>query len=234
MFPPRALFRILIPLLVPLLLLAGCVMPDGLDDTPAPPPVASTPEIPAEDLISEDPPAEDLAAMWQAQDYRVLDVSHGVFAGRTRSLIRLVAPDAVTPEQRLATLMAEALRSYRQGEIEDTAFLTLWPGEGELENPDWPLARITFASDQCGWTGDECQGSHWSRVFASAVVFTEEQLRIDALHIEAYCFTTPIWHRTRKASPCRRRGGPATTPSLTSLPKVGATTHILEPWLGKI
>ena len=207
MFPPRALFRILIPLLVPLLLLAGCVMPDGLDDTPAPPPVASTPEIPAEDLISEDPPAEDLAAMWQAQDYRVLDVSHGVFAGRTRSLIRLVAPDAVTPEQRLATLMAEALRSYRQGEIEDTAFLTLWPGEGELENPDWPLARITFASDQCGWTGDECQGSHWSRVFASAVVFTEEQLRIDALHIEAYSlFHDPYLAQNEKGQPLSQAG----------------------------
>ena len=166
MFHLRVLFRTLGPMLVLGLLLAGCIMPATAPSLSTPTP-APTPPL-----------TEDLNAVWQAQDYTVVSVSHGSFAGRTRSLISLVAPDAVTPEQRLATLMEEALRGYRQGEIEDTAFLTLWPGE--LDHPDWLLARITFASDRCGWTGEECQGSHWSEVFANAVVFTEEQLRIDA------------------------------------------------------
>ena len=128
------------------------------------------------DETTAKPPATDLNAVWQAQDYTVVHATHGAFAGRTRSTLILVAPDAVTREQRLATLMAEALRVYRQRGI-DTALLILRP---DALNTDWILASITFAADRCGWAGDECQSSHWSYAYASTVVYTEQQLRIDA------------------------------------------------------
>ena len=121
-------------------------------------------------------PTTDLNAVWQAQDYTVVYATHGAFAGRTRSTLVLVAPGAVTREQRLATLMEEALRVYRQHGI-DTAYLILRP---DALSTDWILASITFAADRCGWTGDECQSSHWSNAYASTVVYTEQQLRIDA------------------------------------------------------
>ena len=164
MFDPRVLFRSLVPMLVLALLLGGCVMP--ADTPPSAPPPAPP------------PPTTDLNAVWQAQDYEVVDAWHGAFAGRTRSAIELVAPDAVTREQRLATLMEEALRVYRQREI-DTVSLILRP-DALQKNTVWVLASITFAADRCGWTGDDCQESHWSGVSASTIVFTEEQLRIEA------------------------------------------------------
>ena len=129
------------------------------------------------DETTTKPPTTDLNAVWQAQDYTVVDIENFSFGGRIRHGIDLVAPDAVTREQRLATLMAEALRAYRQREIEDTAILTLWPSDEQVA--PWLLAQITFAADRCGWTGDECQTSHWSWASASTAVFTEEQLRIE-------------------------------------------------------
>ena len=200
MFHLRVLFRTLAPMLVLGLLLAGCIMPATAPSlsTPTPAPTPPPTEEPP-------PPTEDRNAVWQAQDYKVMSASHGSFAGRTRSRISLVAPDAVTPEQRLATLMEEALRAYRQGEIEDTAFLTLWPSE--LDHPGWQLARITFASDRCGWTGEECQGSHWSDVFANSAVFTEEQLRIDAFQNKVHeRFHEPFLALNEEGQPLSQAG----------------------------
>lgn len=129
------------------------------------------------DEATAKPPATDLNAVWQAQDYTVVKIEDYSFGRRIRYGIGLVAPDAVTREQRLATLMAEALRAYRQREIEDAAILTLWPSD--RQGLGWLLAQITFAADRCGWAGDDCQTSHWSWASASTAVFTEEQLRIE-------------------------------------------------------
>jgi len=130
------------------------------------------------DEATAKPPATDLNAVWQAQDYTVVRATHGAFAGRTRSVIELVAPNAVTREQRLATLMEEALRVYRQRGM-DTVYLILRPDASSKETV-WVLASITFAADRCGWTGEQCQSSHWSNATANTAVFTEEQLRIEA------------------------------------------------------
>ncbi len=129
------------------------------------------------DETTTKPPTTDLNAVWQAQDYTVVKIEDYSFGRRIRYGIGLVAPDAVTREQRLATLMAEALRAYRQREIEDAAILTLWPSDEQVA--PWLLAQITFAADRCGWAGDDCQTSHWSWASAGTAVFTEEQLRIE-------------------------------------------------------
>ena len=118
----------------------------------------------------------DANSAWQTRDYKVLDIADASFGTRTRHVIHLVAPEAVTREQRLTTLMAEALRAYRQREIEDAASLRLWAGEQQ----EWLLARIIFAADQCGWTGEECGRSYWSDASAGTATFTDEQMRINA------------------------------------------------------
>ena len=53
MFHPRVLFRTLVPMLVPVLLLAGCIMPARQDATPVPPQVAEpVPEPSPEELTA--------------------------------------------------------------------------------------------------------------------------------------------------------------------------------------
>ncbi len=121
-------------------------------------------------------PTVDLNEVWGARDYQVVDIVDASFGRRVRHVIHMVAPDATTRKQRLATLMHEALRAYRQREIEDTASLRLWAGEQQV----WLLAQITFAADRCGWTGEDCQRSRWSEASAGTATFTDEQLRINA------------------------------------------------------
>ena len=165
MFQLRVLFCTLAPMLVLMLLLVSCIMP----------PQETSPSAPT---LTPPSPTADLNSVWQAQDYTVVRATHGAVAGRTRSAIELVAPNAVTREQRLATLMAEALRVYRKRGI-DTASLILRPDASRI-GTSWMLASITFAADRCGWTGEQCQSSHWSNATANTAVFTEEQLRIEA------------------------------------------------------
>ena len=154
---------------------------------------------------SNDDETADLNAVWQPQDYKVVYASHGAWAGRTRSIIELVAPNAVTREQRLATLMVEALRAYRQRGM-DTAVVRLLPdaassGAGRL------LAQITFAADRCGWTGEECQTSHWSHALASTVVYTEQQLRIAHFLQENYrLFHEPALALNEEGQPMSQAG----------------------------
>ena len=122
-------------------------------------------------------PKVDVNAGWQAQSYEVSDIQDSSFGARTRHTINLVAPEAKTREERLATLMAYTTRAYRQREIEDAASVRLWASS----QPRWLLAKVVFSADRCGWVGDDCGGSHWHEAWASAAVFTEEQLRIHVL-----------------------------------------------------
>jgi hypothetical protein len=135
--------------------------PDPATQDPAEPPTSEPTSTPTTTSAAAPTPTVDANsawqnAEWQARDYRVIGIVDSSFGARTRHLIHLVAPAATTREQRLATLMAEALRAYRQREIEDAASLKLWASEQQ----EWLLAHIMFAADKCGWTGEECGRSH--------------------------------------------------------------------------
>ena len=94
---------------------------------------------------------------WQAKPYRVTEVFDSSFGTRGRHTFNLVAPEAVTKEQRLATLRQAALDLYGNYEIEDAAALRLFSAERENA-----VARIVFAADRCGWVGEDCGQTYWS------------------------------------------------------------------------
>ena len=163
----------------------------GTNDSPQPetdpavsapsldPPPNAEPEDAQASLAAEptETASTDLNTEWQAKSYEVIDIQDASFGVRTRHVINLVAPEAKTREERLATLMAYATHAYRQREIEDAASVRLWASPHAY----WLLAQVDFSADRCGWVGDDCGESHWHEAQASAAVFTEEQLRIHVL-----------------------------------------------------
>ena len=149
-------------------------------------------------------PTVDLNAVWHVQPYEVIDIQDSSFGTRTHHAINLVASDAKTREERLATLMAYATHAYRQCEIEDAASISLWASSQFW----WLLAKVVFSADRCGWVGDDCGRSHWHEAQASAAVFTEEQLRIHVLErASAGCYLEPVCHECRRATLVSRRLG---------------------------
>ena len=151
--------------------MAPAVTTPSLDPPPDPEPEDAQASLATEPTETE---STDLNTEWQAQSYEVIDFQNSSFGARTRHTINLVAPEAKTREERIATLMAYATYAYRQREIEDAASIRLWAST----QPWWLLAQVDFSADRCGWVGDNCGDSHWHEPQASAAVFSEEQLRI--------------------------------------------------------
>lgn len=113
------------------------------------------------------------SSVWQPKAYRVTDVFDSSFGARGRHTFNLVAPEAVTKEQRLATLRQAALDLYSRREIEDAAALRLF--EVGRENA---VARVVFAADRCGWTGEDCGRSYWSDAKAVEGIGPLEDVRV--------------------------------------------------------
>ena len=86
----------------------------------------------------------------------------------------ITAPEALTPERRVGTALAAARALYWQGHIDDVVSVMLWGTEEQAVL----MAKVLFAADQCGWTGEDCTEDYWTEVQASSAQYTDEQWAI--------------------------------------------------------
>ena len=140
---------------------------------------------PAEQVEAEQPRVEvasEPVTGWVPHAYEIVtdeDISSSI---RSRRRIRIVSPTAHTPEDRLATLMQAVRQAWGTHHAEFTVgFLVPYEDEGSSA-----LARIDFAPDGCGITGegDDCTGEVWTDAHASDVVMSPDQIRFETAWFE--------------------------------------------------
>ena len=145
-------------------------------ETPAP--VAEVAEViegqTKDKNIAENPSPSVLKSKteWIARDYRIIENKDISVASRARRKVFIVAPTAVTPEDRLATLVRATSQIWRNERPSYISTFLLAYDVGV------PVARVSYAPDGCGVSGQDCTEKIWTEAAASNVEFTSEQERI--------------------------------------------------------
>ena len=125
-------------------------------------------ELPApEAQVPNEPESE-----WNAHEFEVVkdeDISAG---SRLRRRVTVMAPAALTREDRIATLMKAAIQAWQKHHSQFIAMFLIPFESGP------PIARMDYAPDKCGVSGTECTGKVWTDVNASDVIFTPEQQQV--------------------------------------------------------
>ena len=95
---------------------------------------------------------------WNAHEFEVVkdeDISAG---NRLRRRVTVMAPTALTREDRIATLIEAAIQAWQKHHSQFIA-MSLIPFES---GP--PIARMDYAPDKCGVSGTKCTGKVWTDV----------------------------------------------------------------------
>ena len=109
---------------------------------------------------------------WNVHEFKVVSDEDISFGNRLRRRISILAPSALTREDRIATLIEAGRQAWRKHQSQFIG-LFLLPFESAP-----PVARIDYAPDKCGVSGEDCTDRVWTDAHASDVVFTPEQERI--------------------------------------------------------
>ena len=116
--------------------------------------------------------AQDNTPKWVAHDYTIISNSDVRFGVRIRRSIRIVSTTAITQGDRIATLMDAVKMVYWETYPKPvciTAFLAF--SDSDL----FPvLAKIEYAHDGCGWTGDDCTGQLWTEAKSTAFQYSDD------------------------------------------------------------
>ena len=107
---------------------------------------------------------------WTAHDFTITEDNDTSFGGRSRRRVYIVAPAAVTREDRIATLMVAVKQVWGKHHSQFIGAFLL-----PYASADGPVATIGYAPDKCGVTGKDCTGQVWTNVTASNVTLTEEK-----------------------------------------------------------
>ena len=125
----------------------------------------------AEAVIDRNSLTEKSSA-WNVHTYQIVENEDISSIDRFRRMVKVVAPTAVTREDRIATLMDAAKGIWQAHSVE---YITLFL----LPFPTGPaVAKIDFAPDKCGISGEDCTGKIWTSATASKLVFTPEERRL--------------------------------------------------------
>ena len=111
-------------------------------------------------------------AEWNVHAFRVVTDEDISFSNRFRRRVTIVAPTALTREDRIATLIEAATQVWQKHHSQFIAMFLLPFESGPV------VARIDYAPDKCGVSGQDCTDRVWTDSHASDVVFTPEQQRI--------------------------------------------------------
>ena len=115
---------------------------------------------------------------WVGHEYEVIEVEDISFALRDRFRVRILAPTAITPEDRIATAMEAALHFFTATRPDFVnVLIEATPSPFLYGNV---LATVDYAPDGCGvsGSGDDCTGSIWTDLKASDMQLTKEQVDI--------------------------------------------------------
>ena len=119
---------------------------------------------------AEAPPTPE--GEWNVHEFKVVEDEDTSFGNRLRRSIRIVAPTALTREDRIATLIEAARQAWRKHHSQFIALFLLPFESGPI------VARIDYAPDKCGVSGEDCTGQVWTAASASDVVLTPKQEQI--------------------------------------------------------
>ena len=133
-------------------------------------PVAGAVEKPFEEVVPEEPPAPEVE--WNTHEFTVVEDGDSSFPGRARRRVIIVAPTALTREDRIATLVEAVKRTWRKHHSQFIGIMLL-PFESSFSS----VARIEYAPDGCGVSGKDCTGRVW-KAYASDAIFTPEHAQI--------------------------------------------------------
>ena len=111
-----------------------------------------------------------------AHKYEVIEVEDTSVARRARIRVRILAPSAVTSEDRIATAMAAALDTSRAVDVDFVSVML----EATPSLYGFMLAAADYAPDGCGvsGSGDNCTGLVWSSLTATDMQVSKEQVEI--------------------------------------------------------
>lgn len=116
---------------------------------------------------------------WDAHEYEVTEVEDLSFALRDRFRVKILAPTALTPEDRIATAM-DAARYFSTTTRSDFINVLIVWSPFRRSHYGNTLASVDYAPDGCGvsGSGDDCTGSIWTNLKASDTQPTKEQVEI--------------------------------------------------------
>ena len=130
-------------------------------------------------LIATPPQTEgkqEIDDKWTVHEYKILANKDISSFSRSRRRIHILAPTALTREDRIATLVDAAGRIHRRDyPAFIAAFLVGFESQGKALAVGDVIAMGNYASDGCGVSGDDCTGEMWTEMRASDVTFTSEQ-----------------------------------------------------------
>ena len=130
-------------------------------------------ELEESEVVEELPEEPDAPVVeWIAHEFTVFKDEDISFSNRTRRRVTVVAPTALTPEDRIATLVEAALQSWQKHHSQYIALFLLPFESGPT------IARIDYAPDKCGISGEDCSNKVWTDAHASDALFTPEQEQI--------------------------------------------------------
>ena len=135
-------------------------------------------ELVAEELeepvvVAKTPEEPDVPAVeWIAHDFTIFKDEDISFSTRTRRRVTVVAPTALTPEDRIATLVEAALQSWQKHRSQYITMFLLPFESGPT------IARLDYAPDKCGISGRDCSNEVWTDAHASDAIITPEQEQI--------------------------------------------------------
>lgn len=112
----------------------------------------------------------------KAHDFQVIEKDDLSFPGRKRWRWTIVAPTALTKEDRAETAKeaARQLQEETGADLADIWFEVAPFAKGQTHNQ---LALATYIPDGCGSSGEDCNGVQWE-VSASDTQLTEQQVLV--------------------------------------------------------
>ena len=129
-------------------------------------------------VVGESAPSDGTTPeAWTAHDYQIIENKDISVFGRVRRTVLILAPTALTRDDRIATLMEAVIQVHRDEGSPDFIDAALMPFEFE-SMLGGPLARINYAPDGCGVSGDGCTGDSWTDAQASDAQLTDQQVEI--------------------------------------------------------
>ena len=114
---------------------------------------------------------------WKAHEFTIVKVDSHVLLNRKRTSVNVTAPSALTPDDRIATLIQAGLQ-VQKSHNSHVVFLYLLPFDHDP--PPQSLARVDFAWDGCGISGDgrDCTGSMWTAAHATDAIYKPIHKRV--------------------------------------------------------
>lgn len=132
----------------------------------------SRPDHSREGVRQTSQPSQVEQASWGVHPYKVIEDEDISSSNRNRRRITIVSPTANTREDRIATLIAAAKQGWQE---HNSQYIGMFHLPFEL-GPT--TARIDYAPDKCGVSGEDCSGLVWTNAHASEAIFSPEQIKI--------------------------------------------------------